>query len=72
MVLLLVIAGVVYAGIGESLGLAIALTVVEAAGLLFIVVVGIPSWHAADYVEAPNGLTGVWSASALIFLGTIP
>jgi APA family basic amino acid/polyamine antiporter len=58
---------VLLAGIGESVGLAIALTVVEAAGLLFVVVVGLPAWGRVDYLEAPHGLAGLSGAAALIF-----
>jgi APA family basic amino acid/polyamine antiporter len=65
--LLVIIAAVIYAGVGESVGLAIILTVIEAVGLIFIIVIGIPSWSGADFSEMPTGLSGVWFASALIF-----
>ncbi len=65
--LLAVVALVVYVGIGESVGLAIALTVVEAAGLVFVIVVGLPFWGTGSYLEMPRGLDGVSSAAALIF-----
>ncbi len=45
--LLLVAVGIVaYAGVGESVALALVLTAVEAAGLVFVIVVGVPSWRA--------------------------
>jgi APA family basic amino acid/polyamine antiporter len=65
--LVLVAGAAVYVGVGKSVGLAIALTVVEALGLFFIIVVGLPSWPAADYRTMPHGVGGVWSAAALIF-----
>jgi APA family basic amino acid/polyamine antiporter len=58
---------VLYSGIAGSVALAIVLTVVEAAGLVFVIVVGLPFWPAGDYLEMPRGLSGVGSAAALIF-----
>jgi APA family basic amino acid/polyamine antiporter len=54
-------------GIGQSVGLAIALTLVEAAGLLFVVVIGMPAWGRGAYLEMPHGVTGLSAAAALIF-----
>ncbi len=65
--LLALVALVVAAGIAESVGLAMVLTVVEAIGLLFIIAVGVPSWGRTDYLEMPHGLAGVWGAASLIF-----
>jgi basic amino acid/polyamine antiporter, APA family len=65
---LVVVAGlIVCAGVGESVRLAIALTLVEAAGLVFVVVIGVPAWERADYTTMPHGGGGVLSAAALIF-----
>jgi APA family basic amino acid/polyamine antiporter len=47
--------------------LAIGLTVVEAAGLLFVILVGLPSWRVEGLLEMPHGPTGVSGAAALIF-----
>lgn len=54
-------------GIRESVGIAVIFTVLELSGLIFIIVVGVPSWGDVDYLEMPNGIGGVWSAVALIF-----
>ena len=68
LVLLLVTLAVLLAGIGESVRLAIILTVVEAAGLLFVIAVALPAWGHASPLEAPpHGFTGLSSAAALIF-----
>jgi len=67
MLLLAAVAAVVYAGVGHSVRFAIALTGVEAAGLLFIILVGIPFWTQVDYLELPRGIGGLSSAAALIF-----
>jgi amino acid transporter len=65
---LLVLMGIaLYVGIAESVGLAVALTIVEAAGLLFVIAIGIPAWGRADYTTTPSGLTGIVGAAALIF-----
>jgi APA family basic amino acid/polyamine antiporter len=58
---------VLYAGIARSVGLAIVLTFVEAAGLLFVIGIGVPFWPGTDFLEAPRGAGGIWSAASLIF-----
>jgi APA family basic amino acid/polyamine antiporter len=59
--------GAIYAGVDKSVGLAAALTAVEAIGLFFVIVVGVSAWPSADYTAMPRGVAGVMSASALIF-----
>jgi basic amino acid/polyamine antiporter, APA family len=54
-------------GVGTSVPLAVALTGVEAAGLLFIIVIGLPAWRETDFTQMPAGLGGIGSAAALIF-----
>ena len=58
---------VLLVGIGESVGLAILLTVVEAAGLLFVIAIGLPDWGRLSPLEMPHGFPGVSAAAALIF-----
>lgn len=67
LILLAVVALVLHAGISQSIGLAIALTVVEALGLLLVIAVGVPHWPAANFVEMPEAMSGVWAGAALIF-----
>jgi APA family basic amino acid/polyamine antiporter len=69
--LLLVSGVIVYAGIAGTVGLAVLLTVVEAAGLVFVIVVGVPYWGDVNYLEMPHGVGGVWSAASLIFFAYI-
>jgi basic amino acid/polyamine antiporter, APA family len=65
---LVAILGVIlYSGVRQSVAIAIVLTVLEAAGLLFVIVIGLPSWSGADFLAMPNGLAGVSGAAALIF-----
>jgi basic amino acid/polyamine antiporter, APA family len=68
---LLLLAGVAlvaYAGVAKSVMLALVLTAVEAIGLLFVIVVGVPSWGRVDFAAMPPaGLGGISAAAALIF-----
>src|SRR5262245_56859980 len=65
--LLAVVGIVMLAGIGQSVALAVALTVIEAAGLLFVAVIGVPAWLEPDLLDAPRGFAGIWSAASLVF-----
>ena len=68
MLLLLPVGVVVYAGgVGQSVTSAIVLTGVEAAGLLLVIVLGVPFWTTVDYLDLPRGIGGLSSAAALIF-----
>jgi APA family basic amino acid/polyamine antiporter len=65
--LLLALAVLLEAGIAQSVNLAITLTVVEAAGLLFVIAIGVPAWGNHGLLDMPRGVAGVSSAAALIF-----
>lgn len=67
LVLLAVACVVLLAGIGESVRLAIGLTIVEVAGLVFIIVIGLPAWGGMSFLEMPQGARGLSAAAALIF-----
>lgn len=58
---------VVFLGIGESAILAGVLTVVEAAGLLLIIVIGVPYFGRVNAFEMSNGISGVISTASLVF-----
>jgi basic amino acid/polyamine antiporter, APA family len=65
---LVLAAGVaMYAGISHSVAIAAVLTAIEAAGLLFVIAVGLPAWPHADFRVAAGAATGVFGAAALIF-----
>jgi APA family basic amino acid/polyamine antiporter len=66
---LVVVLGVIlYSGVRRSVAIAIVLTILEAAGLLFVIVIGLPFWRETPYlVAAPSGLAGISGAAALIF-----
>ena len=67
---LLLIAGIMVlllTGLKESAAVAIIFTVIEAAGLVGIILIGLPYLGSVDYLEAPGGLSGIFVAAALIF-----
>jgi len=65
--LTIALGAILWVGVEQSIAVAIVLTGLEALGLLFVIAVGIPSWHGTDYLAAPRGLTGISSAAAIIF-----
>ncbi len=70
MALILLLSFIVFWGIRQSARIAVAFTLIEAAGLLFIIAVGIPHFGSVDYLELPS-LEGLFSAAALIFFAFI-
>jgi amino acid transporter len=50
---LLVMAGIVFRGIRESMWVNVLCTVVEAAGLILVVAVGVSYWGSVNYLETP-------------------
>lgn len=54
-------------GIRETALFAIAMTLIEAGGIVFVIVVGLPYLGSADYFTMPNGVPGLFQASALVF-----
>jgi basic amino acid/polyamine antiporter, APA family len=66
-VLIILCTAVVFLGVGESIVLSGILTFVAAAGLIFIVVIGVPSFGHTNLVEMPGGISGVIGAAPLVF-----
>ncbi|MGL5016948.1 MAG: APC family permease [Luteolibacter sp.] len=64
---------VIFRGIRESMWVNILCTVVEAAGLLFIIAVGVRFWGGVNYLETPADLSGVGSGItlALVLQGAV-
>jgi APA family basic amino acid/polyamine antiporter len=56
-----------FVGIEESSKVTVIFTIIEASGLLLIVILGIPYLGTVNYFEAPQGLQGILKASTLIF-----
>lgn len=71
LVLIALLSAVNFAGVEQSARMAIAFTMIEALGLIIVIVVGIPHIGSVDYLEMPNGLDGVFQAAALIFFAFI-
>lgn len=63
---LLVLAALVLRGIRESMWVNVAFTLIEAAGLLLVIAVGIPYWGAVDLLEVPDVPGG--DATALLVM----
>jgi len=60
----LLLGGVIYRGIRESMWVNLFCTLVEVAGLLFIIFIGVKFWGSVDYLEVPaaaqgSGLAGI-------------
>ncbi len=62
-----------FAGIKSSTWTNILFTLIEAAGLIFIIIIGIPYFGSVNYIELPVGatFTAVFSSIALIFFAYI-
>jgi len=65
--LILVLSLVLLWGIRISAWFAIVFTLIETAGLLMVIYIGLPHLGSVDYLEMPHGLSGVFEAAALIF-----
>lgn len=66
-VLIALLSYINFSGIKESTRMNILFTFVEMFGLILIILIGARSLGKVDLLEAPNGLPGILSASALIF-----
>jgi len=56
-----------FIGIEESSKVTIVFTIIEASGLLMIVILGVPYFGKVNYFEASQGIQGILKASTLIF-----
>ncbi|MBI4203174.1 MAG: amino acid permease [Chloroflexi bacterium] len=65
--LLAIVAFVAWVGIQESILLVGVMSLLEIAGLVVVIIVGAPHWGEQALLEAPRGVSGVWSAASLIF-----
>jgi APA family basic amino acid/polyamine antiporter len=66
-VLIIALSFLLFYGIKESAWFAIVATLIETAGLVLIIFIGLPYLGKVDYFETPYGLAGVFQASALVF-----
>ncbi len=65
--LVLVLSAILLYGIRETATVAIILTLIEAAGIVMIILIGLPYLGSVDYLEMPFGFSGIFQASALVF-----
>ena len=65
--LLVVLTAVLAYGIRETVRVAVISTLVETAGLLVIIVIGLPRFGSVDYLELPQGFPVLFAAASLIF-----
>jgi Na+/alanine symporter len=66
--IVLLVGLVIFRGIRESMWVNILCTVVEAAGLLFIIAVGMQFWGSVDYFETPTRSAGGSSAIPMMLI----
>ncbi|MEM5874391.1 MAG: amino acid permease [Candidatus Aenigmatarchaeota archaeon] len=69
--LIVVLSFLNFYGIEESAKLNITFTIIEALGLLFIIFIGLGNLGKVNYLEAPFGISGIFSAATLIFFAYI-
>ncbi len=69
--LIIVATLIAFYGIRETAWLAILMTAVEAGGLVFIIVIGVPHVGDANLIETKAGAGGLFSAAALIMFAYI-
>ena len=71
LVLVALLSAVNFIGVKQSAWMAIAFTLIEALGLIIVIILGIPRLGSANYLEMPNGPEGIFRAAALIFFAFI-
>ena len=67
---LLVLAGIVFRGIRESMWVNVLCTLVEASGLILVIAVGISYWGSVDYLEMPPA-SGEQSEGLILVQGAV-
>jgi len=65
--LLVVMGTVAWLGVRETIAVTVMLTLIEAAGLLLVITVGIPHIGAHSLTETANGIGGVLAGASLVF-----
>lgn len=66
-VLLIVLTALLAYGVKETARFAVIATLIEVAGLVIIILIGLPHLGSVNYWEMPQGFSGLFAASALIF-----
>ncbi len=58
---------VIYIGVRETVRLAMVFAVLEGAGLIFVIAVGLPDLPPPSFLDPPHGISGIMAAAALVF-----
>lgn len=66
-ILILALSFLMFYGIKETTRFVIIATLIETAGLIIVIFIGLPYFGKVDYFEMPYGWNGVFQASALVF-----
>jgi APA family basic amino acid/polyamine antiporter len=66
-VLIIILSAILIIGIRESALVAGIFTLIEGAGLVLVIIAGLPYLGRVDYLEMPLGITGVFTSAALVF-----
>ena len=66
---LCIIGCILFAGVQETASLTILFTVIEAVGLIIIIIIGIPSLGSVDYTVLAKSFQGIIQGGVLIFFG---
>jgi APA family basic amino acid/polyamine antiporter len=66
-VLLIVLTALLAYGVKETARVAVISTLIEVSGLVIIIAIGVPHLGSVNYWEMPQGYSGLFAASALIF-----
>ena len=67
LVLLIVLTALLAYGVKETARVAVISTLIEVSGLVIIIAIGLPHLGSVNYWEMPQGYSGLFAASALIF-----
>jgi APA family basic amino acid/polyamine antiporter len=70
-IVLFIIGIILIAGVQETATITILFTLIEAAGLIIIIFIGIPYFGSVNYFELTKGISGLIDASILIFFSYI-
>jgi APA family basic amino acid/polyamine antiporter len=62
---------IAFYGVKEAVWTSVVMTLVEAAGLIFIIVIGIPDLGSVDLLDTSDGAAGIFSGAALVMFAFI-
>ncbi|MEK7122688.1 MAG: amino acid permease, partial [Patescibacteria group bacterium] len=69
--LVIILTAINLLGIKQSAFINTIFTLIEASGLIFIIILGIKHWGSVNLLEMPHGFSGVMTSGALVFFSYI-